>query len=197
MTPAARAHNRAFTLLEILAVVAIFALIAGLALPNFSVLHTRNMKHQARRIVSQIELARQRAIVTGIPHRLYIDVDAGAYRIEWLVVEDALGGAASESDDAFGGFEPAIDLSAPRAAERSYHPLAGTMGRLALLDEGSGFTGVETTNGWISGGETFIHFERDGSADATTIVLEHESGLSVTLEVLPLADTVRVRHETA
>ena len=113
------------------------------------------------------------------------------------MVEDTLGSAAPESDDAFGGFEPAIDLSAPRAAERSYQPLAGTLGRLALLDDGSEFAGVETTGGWISGGETFIHFERDGSADATTIVIEHESGLSVSLEVLPLADTVRVRHETA
>jgi prepilin-type N-terminal cleavage/methylation domain-containing protein len=195
MTPATRAHHQAFTLLEILAVVAIFALLAGLALPNFSVLHTRNLKHQARRLVGQIELARQRAIVTGIPHRLYIDVDGGAYRVEWLVVEDTPGDAAPESDDPFFG-ESAVDLSAPRAAERSFHPLAGAMGRLALLDDGIEFAGVETTGGWISGGETSIHFERDGSADATTIVIEHESGLSVTLEVLPLADTVRVRHET-
>jgi len=197
MTPAAPARDRAFTLIEILAVVAIFALIAGLALPNFSIVRGRNMKHQAQRIVGQIELARQRSIVTGIPHRLFIDVDAGAYRVEWLVSDDAQDDSASRFDDAFGGGESYIDLSAPRAAERSFQPLSGPMGRMALLDDGSEFSGVETTGGWISGGETAIHFERDGSADATTIVIEHESGLSVTLEVLPLADTVRVRHETA
>ena len=35
-------------------------------------------------MVAQLELARQRAIVTGIPHRVYIEIEDGAYRIEWL-----------------------------------------------------------------------------------------------------------------
>lgn len=202
MATAARARDAAFTLLEILSVVAIFALIAGLALPNFSGLHARNMKHRARRIVAQIELARQRAIVTGIPHRLFIDIEGAAYRIEWLVTGSAADGdeAAAEAEDsadalgADGQFS--IDLTAPRAEERSYHPLPGTLGRFIPLEESIEFAGVETTGGWVDGGETFIRFERDGSADATTIVIEHESGMSVILEVLPLADTVRVRYET-
>jgi type II secretion system protein H len=197
VTPAARARQSAFTLLEILAVVAIFALLAGIALPNFSSMHSRNMRNQARRMVAQIELARQRAIVTGIPHRLFIDIEGGAYRIEWLTSEADAAGGMDEFDaglDEYG--EVAMDLTAPRAAERSYQPLEGTTGRFILLDDSSDFAGVETTGGWVSDGETFIRFERDGSADATTIVIEHESGLEATLEVLPLADTVRVLHET-
>lgn len=202
MAPAARARDAAFTLLEILAVVAIFALLAGLALPNFSGLHARNLKHQARRIVAQIELARQRAIVTGTPHRLFIDVDGAAYRIESLTAEDEADGEGetdemaidASASSAAGGVS--IDLTAPRAAERAFRPLPGTLGRFTPLDESFEFAGIETTGGWVDGGETFLRFERDGSVDATTIVIEHESGMSVTLEVLPLADTVRVRHET-
>lgn len=202
MAPAARARDAAFTLLEILAVVAIFALLAGLALPNFSGLHARNLKHQARRIVAQIELARQRAIVTGVPHRLFIDIDGAAYRIESLTAEDEADGEGetdematdASASSAAGGVS--IDLTAPRAAERAFRPLPGALGRFTLLDESIEFAGIETTGGWVDGGETFLRFERDGSVDATTIVIEHESGMSVTLEVLPLADTVRVRYET-
>jgi prepilin-type N-terminal cleavage/methylation domain-containing protein len=202
MARAARARDAAFTLLEILSVVAIFALMAGLALPNFSGMHARNTKHQARRIVAQIELARQRAIVTGIPHRFFIDVDGAAYRIEWLATENPADGeeAASETADLADALdtdgESSIDLTAPRAEERAYRPLPGTLGRFTPLEASIEFAGVETTGGWVDEGETFIRFERDGSADATTIVIEHESGLSVTLEVLPLADTVHVRYET-
>jgi prepilin-type N-terminal cleavage/methylation domain-containing protein len=197
MAPPGRARNAAFSLLEILAVVAIFALLAGLALPNFSALHARNLNHEARRLVGQIELARQRAIVTGIPHRLYIDIDGGAYRVERLGGGDEDEAEATELPYFFDETgETAIDLTAPRAAELSYRPLAGTLGRTRLLDDTSTFAGVETTGGWVDGGETFIRFERDGSADATTIVIEHETELSITLEVLPLADTVRIQRET-
>ena len=202
MATAARARDAAFTLLEILSVVAIFALIAGLALPNFSGMHARNLKHQARRIVAQIELARQRAIVTGIPHRVFIDIDGAAYRVESLTAEDEAGGDGEADESA--GFANAlgaagyvsIDLTAPRAEERDFRPIRGSQGRFTLLEESIDFAGIETTGGWVDDGETFIRFERDGSADATTIVIEHESGMSVTLEVLPLADTVRVRYET-
>jgi type II secretory pathway pseudopilin PulG len=202
MATAARAREAAFTLLEIISVVAIFALLAGLALPNFSGVQARKTRQQALRIVAQIELARQRAIVTGIPHRFFIDIDEAAYRIEWLATEDMAEGeeeateAADFADVSGADGESSIDLTAPRAEEASYRPAPGTLGRFIPLEESIEFAGVETTGGWVDEGETFIRFERDGSADATTIVIEHEAGTSVVLEVLPLADTVRVRYET-
>jgi len=200
--PARRARDEGFTLLEILAVVAIFALIAGLTLPNFSGMQARNLKHQARRVVAQLELARQRAIVTGTPHRLFIDIDRAAYWIEAFTAEDEADGEeeADESADLADALGAAgrveIDLAPPLDEEREFRPVPGTEGRFTPLDESMHFAAVETTGGWVDSGETFVGFERDGSADATTIVIENESGLSATLEVLPLADTVRVRYET-
>jgi len=200
-----RAYARkdaAFTLLEILSVVAIFALLAGIAMPNFSGVQARNVRNEAQRIVGALELARQRAIVTGVPHRLFIDLDGASYWIEWLV-----GDSAAEGDEAPGepatGADPLdllalgpLDLSAPRDEERSYHPLPGLAGRPTALEGSIEFASVETTGGWIDRGETFVRFERDGSADATTIVIAHESGVAVALEVLPLADTVRIHDAT-
>ena len=208
-----RGRDDAFTLLEILAVVAIFALIAGLAMPNFSALHSRNLKQQAQLLVTQLELARQRSIVTGVPHRLYIDIDGSAYRMEWLASEqmtevgddwDSLPangngdastigtGDASTLDD-YG--RTRIDLSPPIAEEADYRPVIGIAGRLELLDDSIFFAGIETDGGWLDSGETWIRFERDGSADPTTIEIEHESGPAAILEVLPLADTIRVSYE--
>ena len=207
-----RDRDGAFTLLEILAVVSIFALIAGLAMPNFSALHSRNLKQQAQRLISQLELARQRSIVTGVPHRLYIDIDGVVYRIEWLASERMAEGGSGEEElpslESLAALVPGdpstlvdpegapIDLSPPVEEEASYRPVAGTAGRLVELDADIVFAGIETDGGWVDDGETWIRFERDGSADPTTIEIEHESGVSATLEVLPLADTIRVAYET-
>lgn len=199
MTPAsAPERTGAFTLLEILAVVAIFALIAGIAMPNFSALQSRSLHNQAGKLVAQIELARQRAIVTGIPHRIFIDIENGAYRIEWLGRNEDPGDAFEQSSSAAAVTSDTftLDLTAPRSEERAFEPLAGSLGRFKLLDDASFFARIETTGGWMDAGETTIRFEQDGSADATTIVLEHEAGFAATLEVLPLASTIRVQHET-
>lgn len=209
-----RDRDAAFTLLEILAVVAIFALIAGLAMPNFSTLHSRNLKQQALRLVAQLELARQRSIVTGVPHRLYIDIDGSAYRVEWLASEsmdeggddwDSLpehrgagSSAAAPSDasvlDEYG--RERIDLTPPVADAVDYRPVRGMAGDLKLLDESVFFAGVETDGGWLDSGETWVRFERDGSTDLSVIEIEHESGPVAILEILPLADTIRVAYET-
>ena len=207
-----RDRDDAFTLLEILAVISIFALIAGLAMPNFSALHSRNLKQQAQRLVTQLELARQRSIVTGVPHRLYIDIDGSAYRVEWLASEQmAEGGDDWDSLPASGGSgapptlddsqlddygRQAIDLSPPIADEADYRPVKGIAGQLEQLDDAIFFAGIETDGGWIDSGETWIRFERDGSADPTTIEIAHASGPAAMLEILPLADTIRVAYET-
>lgn len=194
-------QDAAFTLLEILSVVAIFALLAGIAMPNFSGVQARNVRNQAQQMVGALELARQRAIVTGVPHRVSIDLDGASYWVEWWVGDDAAQGEEPQPPPT--GVAPLgladvgpLDLSAPREAERSYHPLPGLAGRPTVLADSIEFASVETSTGSIDRGETFVRFERDGTADATTIVLAHESGVAVALEVLPLADTVRVRDAT-
>ena len=40
-----------------------------------------------------------------------------------------------------------------------------------------------------------MEFARDGTTDFAAIVLDDESGGSLTLDVLPLADAVRIRDE--
>ena len=83
----ARRGGAGFTLIEMLAVVAIFALVASFVMPNIGALRDRKLRAQAQQIAAHLELGRQRAVMTGVPHRLLLDLDEAAYRLEWFASE--------------------------------------------------------------------------------------------------------------
>ena len=53
--------------------------------------------------------------------------------------------------------------------------------------------GIETPEGWIERGDSFIVFDRDGTASYTEIFIDDPSGRQIALDVMPLADAVRIR----
>lgn len=183
-----------FTLIEIMAVVAIFALLAGIVAPNLGLLSTRRLANQAQQISAQLEFARQRAVVTGVPHRLAVDLESGSYWLEWFVTEaEALGEAEAPPPPLdLRGAAP-LSLAPPRAAAREYRPLPGMFGRIQPLEASLRFQAVDMPEGSVDRGEAFVFFERDGTASATEIVLADDDGHALALEVLPLADAVRIR----
>jgi type II secretory pathway pseudopilin PulG len=189
-----RGSAAAFTLLELLAIVAIFALMTTFVLPNVGAVRDRALHKQAQRLAGQLELARQRAVVTGVPHRLLIDLEGGAYRLEWL--QSGADPAPPKPIDA-----PAYDvrgstplpLAAPQAAREEFAPVPGRLGDFQYLERELGFVGIETPEGWIERGDSFISFDRDGTASYTEIFIDDASGRQIALEVMPLADAVRVR----
>jgi prepilin-type N-terminal cleavage/methylation domain-containing protein len=192
-----RRRRAAFTLIEILAVVAIVALLATFVAPNFGALRERQLRDEGLRLAAQLELARQRSVVTGAPHRLWVDLEESAYRVEWLP------GAASgqielqslEDLDLSGGTP--LPLAAPDRGAFEFEPIPGLFGRFQWLEEPLYFAGLETTQGFIAGGDTFIEFGADGSASPTQIVIEDGSGRRIVLAVLPLDDAVRFVDEDA
>jgi type II secretion system protein H len=186
-------RTRGFTLIEILAVAAIFALIASFVIPNLSGVRARALRSEAQQIAAQLELARQRAIVTGIPHRMWMELDEAEYRLEWLR-SDPDARATSAADLDLRGNSP-ISLEAPRAADIAYQPIPGNFGRLQIVNHPFYFEGLETPEGWISRGEASVEFERDGSANYTEIYLEEPSGHRVALDVHPLDERIRVRDD--
>jgi prepilin-type N-terminal cleavage/methylation domain-containing protein len=181
-----------FTLIELMAVVMIFALLAGFVAPNLGILSSRRLQQQAEQISAQLELGRQRAIVTGIPHRLAIDLEAGSYWLEWYVTEaEALGEPETPVVLNLRGTTP-ISLAPPRAGVREFRPLPGMFGRPNQIEDSLSFHGVDTLDGTIDRGEAFVEFDRDGSASPIEIVLGDDDGHALALEVLPLADVVRI-----
>ena len=186
-----------FTLIEIMAVVAIMGLVIGIALPNFGLRSRRVMEGEAKQLAAHLEFARQRSVMTGVPHRLVVDVEAGSYRLEWLVSEArALGRKDLGERPVYwiGGREE-IPLAAPRASERSYHALAGDLGRAARVQETVRIDGVEIAGGFLEQGLVELVFRPDGTSESAQILLSDEDGHSIGIEVAPFADTVRIRHE--
>jgi len=185
-----------FTLLELLAVLLIGGLLMSFMLPNISALRSRILRHQAERIVAKADFGRQRAVVTGIPHRLVIDLDEDSYALEWM------GSNEKNKPDVKAGkselppfVETDVSLNAPPQTERQFAPLPGLLGRTESLTDGVEFKEIETPGGWIDSDATFVTFERDGTASFTTIVLDDLDGRELILEIQPLADTVRIFDE--
>jgi len=188
-------RNRAragFTLIEMMAAVALFALLAAMVGPRVAALTSRDLRREAEELGKLMELGRQRAVVTGIPHRVVLDLDEVAYTLEWAPgpePEDE-----PEPPPGPGGRQP-LDLSAPYAEELVYEPLPGMLGDTVLMTDDVVISGVETAEGYIERGAVTVDFEIDGTATAAAVFLDNEADRTLVLDVLPLADRVRIRDE--
>jgi type II secretion system protein H len=185
-----------FTLIEVLAVLAILGLMAAWVLPNFGGFRRHALRREAVQIAAQLELARQRAIVTGIPHRVWLELDQAEYRLEWLTVDpeeqDPAAAAPAELD--VRGNSP-LSLAAPRQAQIEFRPIPGNFGRTQVVADPFYFESVDTAQGRITGGQVAVEFARDGSAEYTEILIQDAAGDHVVLDVQPLDERVRIRDD--
>jgi type II secretory pathway pseudopilin PulG len=193
-------------LIEVLAVVLILGLVMSLLLPAVGAGGSRSLRKQGDRVAATLELARQRAIMTGKPHRVVLDLEAGSFGIDWLVSERQaypLEGEDAEEEDPEQGLAAAStlpdgtpDLAPPLDDTRDYYPIPNQFGRMEALDRGYFFEGVDTPEGWIETGQAYLVFEWDGESDAAQIVISDPDNRSIQLAVAPLIETVRIREET-
>ena len=192
--PAPRAA-RAFTLIELLAVVFIIALVLGITIPNLSLRSDRVMLGCAEDLAARLGFARQRAVATGTKHRVVIDLDTSAWWIEMQPEQASLAGAAPAPTPASGTAPEAL-LKAPAAALGQFVPLSGPFGRPRQLPDDVFFASVETlAAGPVVSGQVALEFEEDGTADPADFVLQNEEGVVVRVELARLADEVRIRRE--
>ncbi len=176
----------------------IIGLLAAIALPNLGIRTGRALDDESRRMAADLEFARQRAVMTGIPHRVSFDLETMAYWTEWFVTEDRALGAGPEAElpagAADGEEEEPIEMSPPRAEEPAWRRLAGVAGNVSRIDSLVFIDGIETSEGYVDRGELQLHFERDGTTDPAWIILSDDNGRAITLAVAPLADTVRFEY---
>lgn len=196
-----------FTLIELMAVVVIMGLALSLVVPNLSATRASQLEDTSRSIADRIQLARERAIVTGVPHRLWIDLEEGEYRVEWFASEDQATNAfdpecvGSDSGNcgtpitAFEGVEEEISLSAPPKAKRDYYPIPSQLGRSSWLSEEHYFVGLQTPDGWFEKGTVQLIFERDGTTEYSELFLADGSDNEMMLEIRALLTQVRIHRE--
>lgn len=180
-----RRRRGGFTLIELAAVVLVISLLYGFVLPNIGIGRRRALDGEAEGLRAGLELARQRSIATGARHRVALDLDGARYHLERFEIP------APEPRAEPDAREP-IDLAAPRSAAGGFERLPTRHGRDQRLADGVHFGTVETSDGHQRNGVVGVEFFQDGSATPTRIALETDEGDALELEVLPLADTVRV-----
>jgi type II secretion system protein H len=178
-----------FTLLEMLAVVMIIGLISSMVLPGFGFATARALDDQAQELAAGLEFARQRTVMTAVPHRVVLDLDAQAWWVEWQPAPEAPDAAAVDEAERKSG---RIDLSPPATQASEFVALASGAGRRARLPDGVFLVSVSTPEGVVERERVAVAFERDGSADPTEITLLEEGGTVRVLQVRPLADAVRI-----
>jgi prepilin-type N-terminal cleavage/methylation domain-containing protein len=185
---------RGFTLLELLAVVLIIGLVAGLAIPNIGILGDRSLEDGADALAADLEWARQRAMLLGVRHRLVLDLDAGLYWCEWEPPADA---EPEVAPAAAPGSAPQVAFTPPASALRRFEPVPDRSGGVSALGEEIFFTGVETGLRRIEQGLVTLTFESDGSTEAVRVFLARPGERELVLEVQPLLETVRVLDAAA
>lgn len=192
-----------FTLIEILAVVLIIGLTFGFFLPNLDSARYRRLEDRAGEVAALLHVARERAIVTGAPHRLWLHVEDGAMRVDWYVDEErAARSDANETEPAL-ELDPAlgdpgraeVSLFPPESSERTYYPIPTRFGRLDYLPRDYFFVGVDTPDGFVDMGEVQLVFGRNGTTDYAEIVLADAWENQVVLEIQPLMNRVRIHRD--
>lgn len=200
-----------FTLIEIIAVIAIMGMVFAVGIPRLSTSKLRGLRIEAESIAASLEFARQRAIMTGVPHRVLIDLEEGGYRIEWLVDETRAFEAIRDSGDepSASDFDstrneqddrsaPLIDLHPPTRDERDYYPIPNRqLGSFTWLNDSRYFVGLDSSSGWIEGGDVEIVFDADGTTEHSLLEIADASENHMTLEIEPLLDRVRRRNGAA
>jgi prepilin-type N-terminal cleavage/methylation domain-containing protein len=179
-----------FTLIEMVAVVVLIALLYALLLPNLGIRGRRELDGEAERLRAALELARLDAIATGTRHRLVLHFETGRYLLQRWEVPD-VEPAAKPAQPADPRELP--DLRAPRPVRGSFVGVPGRAGRTHALSDRVVLLQAETPDGPVRHGLVGVEFRQDGTAEPTVIRLANDQGDVLDLEVLPLADTVRIR----
>jgi type II secretion system protein H len=198
-----RPTTSGFTLIEIMAVIAIIGMVFAIGIPRLNSSKIRALHNDAESIAASLDFARQRAVMTSVPQRVLIDLEEGGYRIEWYVDEaratEAIGDGEAEvdlasevSDDQGVEF---IDFHPPDLDERDYYPIPSRQfGSFTWLDDARYFVGLDSSSGWIESGEVEIVFDTDGTTEYSQLEIADAEDNHLTLEIEPLLDRVRRRN---
>jgi len=152
-----------FTLTELIVVLVVITLIAGLVAPTFiHQLEYARLTSGCRQIVSYMRYARSQAILRGVPYRLNMDDRGQRY---WITVYDE-----EETEDLAEPFRP----DSSNLGARDSLPEGVTIEELLIGDELAG-PGAELEAPVSAEGYPVIEFRPDGTCDGARMLLKNNN----------------------
>jgi general secretion pathway protein H len=219
VTHAPRHKQRGLTLIEIFVVIAIIALVTGVAVAGSNQLPSARLKGSATMLASAIKVAYTRATATSRDLRLVMDLDTN--RI-WLEQSDIPMLVQSKGKDAAMGADPmtasekeAMDegakiLKGPPVPKPRFSPIAswgfGDTAETSTtakggkpLERGTTFRAVQSTHDdkARNSGRAYLYFWPGGRTELAAITIRMgdsiEDHAAMTLLVSPLTGKVRIK----
>ncbi|MFH1223542.1 MAG: type II secretion system protein [Pseudomonadota bacterium] len=157
-------NKRAFTLVELLIVLAITGMIIALGIPQVKRIFRANLKTASIQISGVVRFAYDSSVVKSRIHRIVFDFDKSLYKVEVsntdeLVAIDDLEESGSKDDQ-----------NEPEKAPQ-YSPVEGEMGKDRKLPNGVIFDSVENINtkNKITEGYGYLYFFPQGTTENVII----------------------------
>jgi prepilin-type N-terminal cleavage/methylation domain-containing protein len=189
MPRSGRTARAGFTLIEILIVLALMTLLAGIFLPGIGGVLPFEIRSASRVLSAELGYASQRAVATGEPHRWVVDLDAQRFRLEYLHEEPPPEAAELPTHAEL------LDLRPPRAA-REFRPIEEKVGEWRRLDQSDvRIARVQIGDEEHDSGVVAVGFAPDGGSDPAEIRLEDGGGYRFRLRLIAFTGEVRVEEE--
>jgi len=162
-----RRRDLGFTLYEVIIVLIVLLVVSAVVMPSITgFLPSVRVRKASDGLLATFAKARADAVLTSRRFRVVFTKEPAAYRLE---------------------FEPD-----PMNEPATFRKLSGDWGAKAELPEGVTFATLEGVVADAGSSESCLEFSPDGTAPAATIVLAHENGDSVKIEIDPSDGRARV-----
>jgi type II secretion system protein H len=176
MLTAPRSKSFAFTLLELMVVIAIIGIVTAVMLPEMrGTYEDAVLRATGRQLVEACNFASSQAVTLNRPHRVHFDPKHTQYKIEAKAETVESGFVPLQNTSAAkGSLDSRISIEIQQPAQETNEiPAAGENAQSARTDD-------------------FITFYADGTADPIQIILRDRQGFALGLQMNPTTARVRI-----
>lgn len=159
--------KKAFTLIEVLIVLAIVGMIIGIGVPQVQRVFRTNLKSSTVKLSGLIRFAYDSSVVKGLTHRIVFDFDKRSYKLE-----------VSSNGDLISLDDEKTKKDSEIEETPSFYAYDGEAGKETVLPSGIFFDSVENVSikRKITSEQAYLYFFPQGMTEDVIIRLKSEKG---------------------